>query len=954
MLTPSTVMRTAEPDFRALFDAVPVPCLALTREFAIVAVNDAYERLTGMKRGHLLGQNVFVAFPDNPGDPHATGTVNLRASLIHVLETRSPHTMAPQRYDIVVSDASGTRFEERYWSPVNIPIFNSEGKLTHILNRSEEITALVKSQIRTTEMESQISAQALVIAHQEQFASLFEQAPIFMAMLTGPEHRIDFANAGYMQLIGHRDILSQTVMEALPEAAAQGYIALLDEVYRSGNPYSAFGAKYAMQALPAGPVDERYVDFVYQPIRTPKGVIQGILVQGIDVTERVLADARRNALIRLTDELRDLGTLSDITSMACKILGETLDVSRVGYGTIDPDAETLFIDQDWNAPGIQTVAGEHKFRDYGSFIDDLKIGKITAIDDVGQDDRTSVAAEAFKNLSAVSLVHVPVLEHSRLVAILFVNNAHVRTWSDDDLAFIKEVAERTRTATERLRNEIALRESEAKFRTIADAMPQMVWSTLPDGFHDYYNEQWYEFTGAEVGSTDGEAWNSMFHPEDQARAWDVWRHSLATGETYEIHYRLRHRSGQYRWVLGRALPIRDRSGNITRWMGTCTDFHNQKLTEEKLKEVDRRKDEFLAMLAHELRNPLAPIGAAAELLQLTRLDEQRLKQTSLVIGRQVNHMTGLIDDLLDVSRVTRGLVALNNAPLDIRHIAADAVEQVTPLIHSRRHHFALHLPPETTMVMGDKKRLVQVMVNILNNAAKYTQEGGNIALKVDVQAEHIVIEVEDNGIGMVPELVAGAFDLFTQAERTSDRSSGGLGLGLALVKSLTELHGGRVTCESAGLGKGSRFTVCLPRLIQESNQASQQSVDIHLPQNANSLRIMVVDDNVDAASMLAMLLEALGHQIIIEHTARKALERAKKETPHICLLDIGLPDMDGTKLAQLLRAQPQTAHALLIAVTGYGQEQDRERTLAAGFDHHLVKPVDTKELAAILAQVSSE
>ena len=405
--------------------------------------------------------------------------------------------------------------------------------------------------------------------------------------------------------------------------------------------------------------------------------------------------------------------------------------------------------------------------------------------------------------------------------------------------------------------------------------------------------------------------------------------------------------GRDGWIETRAYPALD--NGIAFFF---RDVSERKTAQEKLQEADRRKDEFLAMLAHELRNPLAPIGAAAELLQIVKLDEERIRQTSQIIGRQVQHMTSLVDDLLDVSRLTRGLVKLNNVPLDIRHSVTDAVEQVTPLIQSRRHHFALHLPPDTTMVRGDKKRLVQVIANILDNAAKYTQEGGTIVLKVEVHAAHVAIEVEDNGIGLSPELAAHAFDLFAQAERTSDRSSGGLGLGLALVKSLVELHHGTVACESPGHGKGSKFTVSLPRLSQKSSQSDQQAAESQIKQKASSLRIMVVDDNVDAATMLAMLLEASGHQVMIEHSSRRALDQARKEAPQVCLLDIGLPDIDGNELAQRLRAMPETADALLIAVTGYGQEQDRKQTMAAGFDHHLVKPVDTKRLAAIIAAVS--
>ena len=403
--------------------------------------------------------------------------------------------------------------------------------------------------------------------------------------------------------------------------------------------------------------------------------------------------------------------------------------------------------------------------------------------------------------------------------------------------------------------------------------------------------------------------------------------------------------------VSRAVPMLGADGEIHEWIGAASDITERKLAEEKLRESDRRKDEFLAMLAHELRNPLAPIGAAAALLQRARLDEALVRKTSQVIGRQVSHMTALIDDLLDVSRVTRGLVELDNAVLDVGQIVADAVEQVAPLVQARQHHLAVTPPPWPVRVMGDKKRLVQVLANILNNAAKYTQEGGELALDVDVLDGQVRIAVRDNGIGMAPDVAARAFDLFAQAERSSDRASGGLGLGLALVKSLVELHGGTVGCASPGIGMGSTFVVSLPSLDAEQGgeRPRDQGAAAHgLP---GALRILVVDDNVDAATMLAMVLEAAGHGVLVEHTPERALRRAREAAPQVCLLDIGLPGMDGTELARRLRAQPETAGAVLVAVTGYGQDSDRDRALEAGFDHHLVKPIDTAGLEALLARI---
>jgi signal transduction histidine kinase len=380
------------------------------------------------------------------------------------------------------------------------------------------------------------------------------------------------------------------------------------------------------------------------------------------------------------------------------------------------------------------------------------------------------------------------------------------------------------------------------------------------------------------------------------------------------------------------------------------DINKRRRAQDQLRLEAQRKDEFLAMLAHELRNPLAPIGAAAELLALGRLDADGVRRTSAIVTRQVGHMTSLINDLLDVSRVTRGLVALECMPVDVKDTVADAVEQVRPLVEGRRHRLEVHLAAEHAVVEGDRKRLVQVLANLLGNAAKYTPEGGRIVVHMEVKAAQVELCVMDNGIGMTPEVQRSVFGLFTQAERTSDRSQGGLGIGLALVKSLVELHGGSVAVHSDGPGQGSQFSVCLPRMQADAHAgAAAAAAAGAAPAMAAGRRVLVVDDNVDAAQLLGMMLESVGHRVHIEHHARNALDHARQTGLDACILDIGLPGMDGNELARQLRQLPGTRQALLVAVTGYGRPQDREASLAAGFDHHLVKPVDIGQLLALLA-----
>jgi PAS domain S-box-containing protein len=457
-----------------------------------------------------------------------------------------------------------------------------------------------------------------------------------------------------------------------------------------------------------------------------------------------------------------------------------------------------------------------------------------------------------------------------------------------------------------------------------------------------------------------EQWLGCVDPGDRPQVVEKFAAARAGAPASPLvmEIRMRQKDGGSRWFYMHADWNRENAADPYALSGVNVDIQELKTAGEelrqaveKLKEADARKDEFLAMLAHELRNPLAPIRSAAEILRMAKLDETRVRKTSEIIARQVGHMTGLVDDLLDVSRVSRGLVKLEKEPLDIRNIVTDAVEQVSPLVQAKRHHLQLHLAPEAAIVQGDNKRLIQVLTNLLNNAAKYTHQGGHILLTTEVQQGQILLSVSDDGIGIEPEVVSRVFDLFAQAERTPDRSSGGLGLGLALVKSLVELHGGTVTCTSEGIDRGSTFSVRLPLMKAQENTVAAHAASDAL-ETQKPLRVMVVDDNADAAQMLAMLLEAAGHEVVVEHGAQQALERARAEPPDVCLLDIGLPEIDGNELARRIRAQPENTNTVLIAVTGYGQEHDRKAALDAGFSHHLVKPVEPAKLVRLLADMS--
>lgn len=462
-----------------------------------------------------------------------------------------------------------------------------------------------------------------------------------------------------------------------------------------------------------------------------------------------------------------------------------------------------------------------------------------------------------------------------------------------------------------------------------------------------YNDAYAEILGAKHPSALGSRFQDIW-PEIWNDISPIVSQALKGNSTYHENLPLtiyRRGHGEQAWFTFSYSPTRDESGKVAGMFCVVTETTSQVL-------ANRRKDEFLAMLAHELRNPLAPIATAAELLKLSTFEEGRVRKTSEVISRQVAHMTELVDDLLDVSRVTRGLVTLQEETLNVSSVLADAIEQTHTLMETKRHRFSVQVHKEQFFIKGDRTRLIQVFSNLLNNAAKYTSPEGHITLRVEGNEAEVQVVVEDNGIGVAPSLQSHIFDLFTQAERTPDRAQGGLGLGLALVKSLIELHGGQVAMHSEGVGKGSVFTVILPRENGTNLQVKHIGLESGLPPGSNAAHVLIVDDNRDAADTLSLLLQTLGHEVSVSYNPVDALTLAQRISPAVMFVDIGLPDMDGFELARRLRAIPETEGSLLVAVTGYGQPQDKEHALEAGFDYHLVKPISLGQVVELLATVA--
>ncbi len=514
----------------------------------------------------------------------------------------------------------------------------------------------------------------------------------------------------------------------------------------------------------------------------------------------------------------------------------------------------------------------------------------------------------------------------------------------------------TLDVSDQKRAEASLRESEQRRRLALDAAELEAWHIDPATNTLTTDDRFRKIFAGSNEVIDYEQAVATLHPDDRERVQEAIAAATRPDDPapYAEEYRVVHNNGAVRWVFakGRVTYNCAEPRQLMSFDGTVADITDSKLVEEErerlvgqLRDADRRKDEFLATLAHELRNPLAPIRNGLQIMRLVGA-EGPLEQARAMMDRQLTQLVRLVDDLLDVSRVTSGKFELRREQVELRAVIDAAVETSRPAFDQAGHEFEISVPDEPIVLDGDPTRLAQVVSNLLTNSAKYTHQGGRVRLAVRRENGTAVLTVADNGIGIPPDMLGRIFEMFTQVDRALEKTTGGLGIGLSLVKGLVEMHGGTIEASSEGEGTGSEFTVRLPMVSSPVQNGGPPAID--QPVASSSRRILVTDDNVDSAESLAMLLELLGNDVSTANDGLQALEVAERFLPHVILLDIGMPKLNGYEACRRIREQPWGKNAVLIAMTGWGQDEDKRRSQEAGFDHHLVKPVDPGALVKLL------
>jgi PAS domain S-box-containing protein len=662
------------------------------------------------------------------------------------------------------------------------------------------------------------------------------------------------------------------------------------------------------------------------------------MIQRVRNEDALRAASWRDAFrVALTDALRQPNDAVSIQSAAAGVLGQYLGASRAYYAELDIANDTCTVGDSFFTDSIVSLGGTFHLSALDRMLTpEFRAGKTSVVRNYRDiPDATPELVEHLERTGRTAFISVPIVKAGRLVGGMWVQDIEPRAWTRDQVMLVEETAERTWAALERVRAQAAVTANAERLRLAVDAAGMGTWMIDIARGISVMDASFNRILGypaeATVQPLGARAW--QIHPDDMQTHFAAWRDAVDHG-IYSAEYRIKAADGSWRWVVSRG-----RTTTAKQLFGVTIDITERKHMEECLRESDRRKDEFLATLAHELRNPLSPLVTGLEVMRLAGNPEVHERMRAMMED-QTRHLVRLVDDLLDVARISQGKIQLDKTRIDLASVIESAINATRPAIDAAGHELEVVMPADRIELDADRTRIAQIVTNLLTNAARYTPAGGKITLAIEPADNDVIISVRDNGIGMTPELMERVFDTFVQGDRGH-----GLGIGLALVKRMAELHDGSVRASSDGVGCGSTFEVRLPLARAEQPLAAAPEAKVQDMKH----RILVVDDNADAAKALALYLRMLGNEVETADDGRTALDRAEQFKPDVILMDLGMPNLDGLATARKLRERPWGADVRLIAVTGWGQEQDRTRTKEAGFDLHLVKPVDPQVLSRALA-----
>lgn len=864
-------------------------------------------------------------------------------------------------------------------------------------------------------------------------------------------------------------------------------------------------------------------------IRNEKRFFTGIVR---DITERKRTERRLSTQYTVTRTLAEADTLGNAMPRILEAVCETLNWETGAFWQVDSDSDVLRCAETWSRPG-RAVEEFQQHSVQQTFVRGVGLpgrvwerGEAAWVTDVVVD--TNFPRAPFAERAGLhGAFAFPILRSSDIVGVIEFFSADVQEPDETLLEMMATIGSQIGQFIERIRSELDLMASEQRYRYLADSMPQIVWTARPDGYLDYYNRRWFEYTGMTLEQTEGWAWQPVVHPDDVAGCLQGWSSALQRGQAFDIEYRFRRASdGAYRWHLGRVVPMRDESGQIIRWFGTATDIDDRKRAEDSLRfiaeasgmlassldyqttltnvaqlsvpqlgdwcvihmvdergklqqlaaahtdqsklqllrEINRRypsgldmahsyglvvrtaqpeliseitdsqladisrdaehlrmlrelglksticvpltarertlgaitfataesgriykssdlalavdlarraamavdnarlyqeaqranrtKEEFLATLSHELRTPLTPIIGWVHMIRGGALKGEELDRGLAVVEKNSQSLTSLINDLLDMSAILSGKMRIDRMPVSLNSVIKEALETIRPSAEKRGLNIETEFcEDEEIIVKGDRTRLVQIFWNILANAVKFSEDKGRVRIICASDAKETHIIIEDDGQGIDPEFLPFVFERFRQADSSKTRLHGGLGIGLALVKSFVEAHGGRVTAESSGLNRGSRFTVRLPRAAATVKGKPLETVEIEAPAFSDAITVLVVEDSPDTLEMLSKALKSRGYNVRACESAAEALRAAAASAFGLVLSDIGMPEIDGYELIRCLRLLPHMSEVPAIALSGYVSESEVAEAIAAGFDAHIAKPVDSATLVAEIEQL---